>query len=105
MDTHFFSISIVPGTLLTASNAFEPLEYISAPFCLIHDFSGVDWKLHLHGRVFYEGNCYEGEWYQYYIQKLKSMDWSMIWTSSTGEVSMHNVMKSKTFHGLMNSIN
>lgn len=24
-------------------------------------FPGADWKLHLYGRVFYEGNCYEGK--------------------------------------------
>ena len=26
----------------------------------LFNLSGADWKLHLHGRVFYEGNCYEG---------------------------------------------
>lgn len=27
----------------------------------LFNLSGADWKLHLHGRVFYEGNCHEGK--------------------------------------------
>lgn len=27
----------------------------------LFNLSGADWKLHLYGRVFYEGNCHEGK--------------------------------------------
>lgn len=36
-------------------------------------FSGVDWKLYFHGRVFYERNCYEGELYNVWCNKSFSL--------------------------------
>ena len=40
----------------------------------LFNLSGADWKLHLHGRVFYEGNCHEG--------KLKCFFFSIICKTS-----------------------
>lgn len=34
---------------------------LSLQFLILFNLSGADWKLHLHGRVFYEGNCHEGK--------------------------------------------
>lgn len=51
----------------------------------LFNLSGADWKLHLHGRVFYEGNCHEG--------KLKCFFFSIIYNNELYS-SSHNLLLS-----------